>query len=242
LATRDRRLIDPGDGIPLNPLSQLPLLIETDNGWHPLDPPDEEQPSQVPYPFHKISVERLALQSVQMQFLNLAKSHLGYAEDSHGASIFGRWYGNQPEVMDHAFDTAPWCDMFLASLTSVLLGLAGLELIGDYALTTAHASFLHKKGVTSRPDTFLSGAFIFQNWDLNGTGNGDLAKIDHVELVEKDNGNGTVTTVGGNVDNGVRRRIRSKAYCVVIAEWWKLLPENAAIELDDWYAVPGGRA
>jgi hypothetical protein len=128
--------------------------------------------------------------------------------------------------------------MFLAELTYRLLGDAGLKAIGDYALTTAHASFLHGKGVTSRPAVFPEGAWIFQNWDLNGTGNGNLGKIDHVEIVEKDNKNGTVTTVGGNVDNGVRRRTRAKGYAVVVAEWWKVPGVTAGIpqpRSEDWY-------
>lgn len=221
-------MIDPGDGIPPNPSDQLPLLRETNNGWHYLDPPEDEQPDQNPgtQPANLL-LDPLALAgigiSIQAQFLALCQSRLGYSEYS-GKSEFGVWYGDRPEVRSNTFDSAPWCDMFLAERSYRLLGDAGLKRVGMYALTTAHAAYLHGKGVTSRPAVFPSGAYIFQNWDLNGTGNGNLGKIDHVEIVEKDNQDGTVTTVGGNVDNGVRRRTRARAYCVVIAEWWKLLP------------------
>lgn len=222
MAATNRKIIDPGAGIPPDPSSQLLLLTSTNNGWHNLDP--DNQPSQEPFPFQEVSPKQLVTQSVQMQLLNLAKSFLGYSEDSRGRSRFGIWYGDQPDVQDSAFDTAPWCDMFLAWLTMQLFGWAGLRAIGDYALTTAHAAFLHAKGVTDRPDVLSPGAFAFQNWDRNGTGNANLYKIDHVEIVERDNGDGTATFIGGNVDNGVRRRRRSKAYLVVQAEWWKLFP------------------
>ena len=221
-----------GDGIPANPDLQLSLLRQTDNGWHNLDPPEDEQPGD-PLSLAGIS----ATASIQQQFLFLAQTHTGYVEDSRGRSTFGIWYGNQPDIDNPAYDSAPWCDMFLANLAYNLLGHAGLRAVGDYALTTAHAAFLHRKGVTSRPDVFPEGAWVFQNWDLNGTGNGNLGRIDHVEIVEKDNRNGTITTVGGNVDNGVRRRTRSKSYAVVIAEWWKILPPVSVPQprSEDWY-------
>lgn len=221
--------MDPGEGIPLNPSDQLPLLRETNNGWHDLDPPEDEQPDQT------LPALTLGIPSIQQQFLTLCQSQLGYSEYS-GKSQFGVWYGDRPEVRNSAFDSAPWCDMFLAERSYRLLGDAGLKRVGMYALTTAHAAYLHGKGVTSRPAVFPSGAYIFQNWDLNGTGNGNLAKIDHVEVVQQDNHDGTVTTVGGNVANGVRRRTRAKAYCVVIAEWWKLLPATpAAVSTSGWF-------
>jgi hypothetical protein len=229
-------MIDPGDGIPANPDVQLALMTRTNNGWHALDP--VEQPTQgpgMPLALFKPS-EWGDKVPIQIQFLNACVADLGYVEDSQGRSKYGVWYGNQPGVRNNLFDTAPWCDMFLALRTYDLLGDAGLQAVGDYALTTAHASFLHKKGLTSRPDKLPVGAFAFQNWDLNGTGNGNLEKIDHVEVVEEDHGDGTATFVGGNVDNGVRRRRRNKAYLVVIAEWWKALP--AVLEPfddDSWF-------
>lgn len=236
MASEEQRLrLDPGDGIPTNPSAQLPLIVETDNGWHELDPPEDEQPGQGRYLLDAPDLFATST-TIQQRFLQSCVADLGYSEDSRGRSKYGIWYGDQPSVRNSAFDKAAWCDMFLARKTYDLLGDAGLKTVGDYALTTAHARYLHEKGVTSRPSVFPTGAFIFQNWDLNGTGNGNLGRIDHVEVVERDNHNGTVTTVGGNVDNGVRRRTRAKAYCVVIAEWWKLpglavsAPSN-----DDWF-------
>lgn len=231
MAREDRPVIDPADGIPVNPSDQLPFLIRTDNGWHDLDPPENEQPNQTNY-WAKASMLFDAAPTIQQRFLNACIADLGYTEKSNGYSKYGDWYGNQPNVHNDAFNTAPWCDMFLAKHTYDLLGDAGMEEIGDYALTTAHAAYLHEKGVTSRPDKLPVGAFAFQNWDLNGTGNGNLQKIDHVEVVEIDHGDGTATFVGGNVDNGVRRRRRAKAYLVVVAEWWKIL-SAAFAETDD---------
>jgi hypothetical protein len=231
-----RSRLDPGDGIPADPSEQLLYLRSTNNGWHSLDPPEDEQPDQ--------SLPHLTLgtSSIQQQFLTLCRTDLGYTEDSRGRSKFGIWYGDRPDVHNSAFDSAPWCDMFLARKAVDLLGDAEAKRVGLYALTTAHARYLHGKGVTSRPATFPTGAFAFQNWDLDGTGNGNLDKIDHVEVVEEDHGDGTATFVGGNVDNGVRRRHRAKGYCVVIAEWWKLLDLISVPAADDWYAVPGSRS
>jgi len=230
-----REMLDPGDGIPVDPSAQLPLLSRTNNGWHNLDPPLNEQPHQSAGPMAMFNIA--GADAIQQRFLGLVQSYIGYTE-KNGKSKFGIWYGDQSAVRNDAFDSAPWCDMFLAKLTSDLLGDAGLKAIGDYALTTAHAAFLHRKGVTSRPAVLPPGAFAFQNWDLDGTGNGNLPRIDHVETVETDHGDGTATFIGGNVDNGVRRRRRAKGYLVVIAEWWKLLPVVAppyAVETNHWF-------
>lgn len=233
------------DGIPTNPSSQLALLRRTDNGLHLLDPAQltgaGDSISQHPYPEHLVGAQRLATLSIQAQLLNNAKSHLGYHEDSHGDSVYGIWYGDQPSVHDNGFNGAAWCDMFLAKMTYDTVGANGLKTIGDFAFTPWHAAFLHDKGMTSRPAKLLPGSFAFQNWDLNGTGNGNLSKIDHVEIVETDHGDGTATYVGGNVGNAVKRSRRSKAYLVVVAEWWKLLPDPSPSPAPsvghkgDWY-------
>lgn len=242
-----RSRLDPGDGIPADPSEQLLYLRSTNNGWHSLDPPEDEQPNQDASPTlfelgDPFSLAGLTGASIQEQFLALCQADLGYVEDWRGRSKFGIWYGDRPDVHNSAFDSAPWCDMFLAKKAVDLLGDAEAKRVGLYALTTAHARYLHGKGVTSRPATFPPGAFAFQNWDLDGTGNGNLGKIDHVEVVEEDHGDGTATFTGGNVDNGVRRRRRAKGYCVVIAEWWKLLDFVSVPAADDWYAVPGSRS
>jgi hypothetical protein len=230
LAPTNREIIDPGEGIPSDPMEQLPLLVETDNGVHELDP---SQRSVSQEPFINFLFSASLSTPLQYQFLAMAARHIGEGEDSSGRSSFGIWYGDQPKVHNDAFDDAPWCDMFLAKLTYDLLGDIGLRIVGDYALTTAHAAYLHEKGVTSRPSVLEPGSFAFQNWDLNGSGNDHLGLIDHVEIVERDNGDGTATFIGGNVRDAVRRTRRSKDYLVVVAAWWKLLPTVPAPALDD---------
>lgn len=202
-----------------DPSVQLDLLIRTDNGPHELDPP--QRGSQVPFPVAEMQadLQRQATLPIQMRVLNRIKARIGAHEDASGASEAGRWYAKK--VGDSGFITAPWCDM--EACMDMEIEQPGItKFTGLYALTTAHAAYLHRKGVTSRPGTLTPGALAFQNWDLNGTGNGNLGKIDHVEFVEVDHGDGTATFIGGNVSNSVKRSRRSKAYLVVQAEWWKV--------------------
>lgn len=232
---------DGNSAIPPDPAEQYSLVRETDNRVHELDPPQSydgiEPISQEPFPFRLMTARRLATMSIQMKVLNMAKSQLGYHEDPSGNTKFGIWYGNRPEINSSAYDAASWCDMFACRCAYDIGGDALVNIFGLYAYTPWHAAYLHKKGVTGRPDKLPTGALAFQNWDLNGTGNGNLDKIDHVEFVETDHGDGTATYVGGNVSNAVKRTRRSKAYLVVVAEWWKLLPFSPAPFMgnDDYY-------
>jgi hypothetical protein len=231
---RDEDLPALVEAIEEDPSIQLDLLTETDNQWHDLDP--QRHVSQERFPFEAMRPFDLATQSIQMLVLNKVKSRLGEHEDSRGRSLAGIWYGDR--VRNSAFDTAPWCDMLAGQVMGDVGGEELLKAVGCFALTTAHAQFLYGKGVTNRPAIFSVGALVFQNWDLNGTGNGNLGKIDHVEFVERDNTDGTITTVGGNVNNGIYRRVRSRQYAVVQAEWWKLFTPAGGMSkaaTDDWY-------
>jgi hypothetical protein len=47
------------------------------------------------------------------------------------------------------------------------------------------------------------------------------AKAGHVGMVICDNGNGTITTIEGNVSNGVRSHVRKKKDLHGFITWWK---------------------
>lgn len=219
-----------------DPSIQLDLLRETNNGWHELDPVQIDSTER--YPYEQIKPYQLATMSIQQKVLNKARSHLGETEDSRGRSAAGIWYAKR--VRDIAFETSPWCDEFVSEMMFDVGGEELLSAAGCFALTTAHAQFLHERGVTDRPERLSPGALAFQNWDRDGVGNSNLEKIDHVEFVKRDNGDGTATFVGGNVANGVRERTRSTVYLVVQAEWWKLY-RPVPVAAEDWYVVPGSR-
>jgi hypothetical protein len=73
--------------------------------------------------------------------------------------------------------------------------------VGDHERAGA---FLKAKPQGTAP-ALLRGAVVFYDW----VGGRSVGAIDHVGLVKKDNGDGTITTIEGNTGNGlVEQRIR----------------------------------
>jgi cell wall-associated NlpC family hydrolase len=82
--------------------------------------------------------------------------------------------------------------------------------MGWDAYTVQHASWFKKTdrwGKKAKP-----GAVVFFDWK-NGS-KGSIGGIDHVGLVVKDNGDGTVKTIEGNSNNEVQKKTRDKSQIV----------------------------
>ncbi|GLZ03468.1 hypothetical protein Acsp03_09350 [Actinomadura sp. NBRC 104412] len=147
--------------------------------------------------------------------IELAKEQVGIEEDSQGRTKFQEWYvktkraretarrdgGRDPEV----YANAAWCSMFI-SWVGDKLGLS--DQIGMDAWTIEHAKWFKKRnrwGTKPRP-----GAIVFFAW----SGSKNLYAIQHVGMVIKDKGHGTIETVEGNTSNAVRVRQRSTSTVV----------------------------
>jgi hypothetical protein len=154
----------------------------------------------------KVMAER-RLPATVADTLKVALAEVGTSEDDDGSTKYSRWFSASPwalrgvqrdggSVGDYA--DANWCDMFVTWVGAQ----AGVQGIGGDAFAPAHAAWFQQQGrwgTTPKP-----GAVVFFSWD----GGKDIDSIDHVGLVIKDNGDGTIETVEGNTDDAVRVRTR----------------------------------
>ncbi|MGV9375488.1 CHAP domain-containing protein [Nonomuraea sp. NPDC003707] len=150
------------------------------------------------------------------QVLALAKSQVGITENAAGGGTkFQRWYaGSQRAAETIARDggsradylNAAWCAMFVSWVGEQT---GARSQIGWDAWTVAHAKWFqanHRFGTEAKP-----GAIVYFSW----SGSKNLNDIKHVGFVEKDNGDGTISTVEGNTGNGkVEERVRPKSQVV----------------------------
>ncbi|GGL24716.1 CHAP domain-containing protein [Planomonospora parontospora] len=150
------------------------------------------------------------------EVLSIAESQIGVKEnDRGGGTRFHRWYMDSHRAAEtverdggaiRGYANAPWCAMFVSWVGEQ----AGIRpVFGWDAYTVTYAQWFRANGhwgTTAKP-----GAVVFFDWKRGDS----LYGIDHVGLVEEDNGDGTITTIEGNTGNGkVERRVRPKAEVV----------------------------
>ncbi|MFD0901572.1 CHAP domain-containing protein [Actinomadura sediminis] len=151
------------------------------------------------------------------EVIDLAKEQVGIEEEGPGdMTKFHDWYVSTPHAeataaRDGGFSVAAykgaqWCDMFVSWLGSQ----TGVKNMGWDAYTVQHASWFKDQGAWGHKPK--PGAVVFYDWSA-GSG-GDIGDIDHVGIVEKDNGDGTISTIEGNVDNSVQEKTRDKGQVV----------------------------
>ncbi|MEU5883305.1 CHAP domain-containing protein [Spirillospora sp. NPDC047279] len=147
--------------------------------------------------------------------IKLAMKQVGIREGSNGQTKFHDWYIGTNEAKLTAkrdggrvaqYNGAAWCNMFV-SWVGAQTGVKGM---GWDAYTVQHAKWLEKQGRWGQ--TAKPGALVFFDWQ-NGS-SGGIGGIDHVGMVVKDNGDGTVSTVEGNISNSVVKKTRSKSSIV----------------------------
>ncbi|GAA3100201.1 CHAP domain-containing protein [Streptosporangium carneum] len=147
--------------------------------------------------------------------LRVAEQQVGVTENAAGGGTpFHKWYMASPRAQQtlardggnlQAYANAPWCAMFVSWVGEK----AGVRpSMGWDAYTVTWAKWFENEqrwGNTAKP-----GAVVFFSWDAKS-----ISSIDHVGLVKKDNGDGTITTIEGNTGNGkVEQRVRPKSQVV----------------------------
>ncbi|WP_165964384.1 CHAP domain-containing protein [Actinomadura sp. KC216] len=150
------------------------------------------------------------------EVIKLAEKQVGISEGKGGMTKFHKWYVSTPHAAATAerdggfsvndYKGAQWCNMFVSWLGAQ----TGVKNMGWDAYTVQHATWFKKTdrwGKAAKP-----GAVVFFDWDKGSRGK--IGDIDHVGLVVKDNGNGTVNTVEGNTENAVKKKTRDKSEIV----------------------------
>jgi len=145
--------------------------------------------------------------------LRIAASKIGVSENEYGGGTeFHQWYMNSPRALEtlardggtlRGYANAPWCAMFVSWVGEQ----AGIRpIMGWDAYTVTYAKWFQANRHWGT-EVASPGAVVFFDWAGTKTTDG----IDHVGLVERDNGDGTITTIEGNTGNGkVERRVRPK--------------------------------
>lgn len=148
--------------------------------------------------------------------VQLALEQVGVREGPDRETKYHRWFVSTPNARLTAkrdggfsvddYNGAEWCNMFISWLGAQL----GVKDMGWDAYTVQHARWFAKTGRWGHKAK--PGAVVFFDWGESARGS--ISDIDHVGLVVKDNGDGTITTVEGNIDNAVGKRVRSKSLVV----------------------------
>lgn len=161
-------------------------LVETDKTSELDDPDPEELGAEV----DTDAAERRQARAGQVdRVLARAIAEVGYREGRNDDNKYGRWYG-----MNHA----PWCAMFL----SWVFYHEGLPLPATiskgFARTLFGAQWFQRHGRwTTTP---ARGHVVF--YDLSAK----VDSIDHVGIVERVNGDGSIRTIEGNTSGGGSRQ------------------------------------
>ncbi|GAA4143721.1 hypothetical protein GCM10022416_33900 [Actinomadura keratinilytica] len=145
--------------------------------------------------------------------IRLALEQVGVKEGPGRQTKYHDWFVSTPNAKMTAerdggfsvddYNGAEWCNMFVSWVGAQL----GVKDMGWDAYTVQHARWFAKKGRWGHKAK--PGAVVFFDWQ-NGP-DGGISGIDHVGLVVKDNGDGTITTVEGNTNDAVEKRVRSKS-------------------------------
>ena len=206
-----------GHQAPLNDLKDLKDLKDPQRGQDAVkDLAEQAKPGQTGKTFAghqpgKGSQDKTG--ATARDVIKLAEKQVGITEGADGNTKFHRWYINSDHAKRTAerdggkvgdYNGASWCDMFVTWVGDK----AGARGMGGDAYTVSHAQWFkdHDRwGTKARP-----GAVVF--FDFDGAKN--IGSIEHVGLVVKDNGDGTVSTVEGNTADSVQKRDRDKSTIV----------------------------
>lgn len=144
----------------------------------------------------------------------LAKKQVGISEGKGGQTKFHKWYVSTPHAKAtaqrdggfsvKAYNGAQWCDMFVSWVGAH----TGVKNMGWDAYTVQHATWFKKTGRWGKEAK--PGSVVFFDWGKSKR----IGAIDHVGIVVKDNGNGTVSTIEGNTENKVQKKVRDKSVIV----------------------------
>ncbi|MBG0823319.1 CHAP domain-containing protein [Planomonospora sp. ID91781] len=148
--------------------------------------------------------------------LKIAEEQIGITENADGGGTkFQDWYVTSQRAKEtverdggnvNAYANAPWCAMFVSWVGEQ----AGIRpTVGWDAYTVTWAKWFQDNERWGSKTT--PGAVVYFDWKKGDS----IYGIDHMALVKKDNGDGTITTIEGNTGNGkVEQRVRPKAEVV----------------------------
>ncbi|GAA3135550.1 hypothetical protein GCM10010466_27960 [Planomonospora alba] len=190
-------------------LAGAPALLSAGSGRSGAGPPAG------PY----VPMERPAHAALE-RMLRVAEQQIGIRENAEGGGTkFHSWYMGTERAWEtaardghtvQAYVNAPWCAMFV-SWVAEQVGLRSTTGSDVYVVTWARRFQLDGRWGT----TAVPGALAFFDIDGGGGSGEDVYRIDHMGLVKKDNGDGTITTIEGNTDRGlVEQRVRGKGEVV----------------------------
>lgn len=141
------------------------------------------------------------------KLLDVARSQLGYHEESNGWTKYGQWY--QDNVAHVAgFSTADWCNMFVTWCMNEVGAMNGVI----YPNTSPQGSacpyclqwFESKGRRTGANDMPKAGDLVFYRWNPSTT------YYDHIGIVESVSGynadNAVMTVIEGNKGDEVAKR------------------------------------
>ncbi|TDC68275.1 CHAP domain-containing protein [Actinomadura sp. GC306] len=148
------------------------------------------------------------------EVIKLAEKQVGISEGPGGQTKYHDWFVSTPHAKAtakrdggfsvKAYNGAQWCNMFVSWLGAQ----TGVKNMGWDAYTVQHASWFKDSGRWGQKAK--PGSVVFFDWDRGSS----ISAIDHVGIVVKDNGDGTVKTIEGNTNNKVEKKNRSKSLIV----------------------------
>jgi hypothetical protein len=131
-------------------------------------------------------------------------SLIGVGEETTNHNFLTRWYADR---MGTAYRVCPWCDIAV-SYAAAASGNTDAT-CGMHAWTVEHARAFDSAGLWNFGSAGIGvGDIVFFDW----TGKQDIAKIDHVGVVEYITTSGYIGTIEGNTDDVCKRRLRSPYY------------------------------
>lgn len=133
--------------------------------------------------------------------LNVARGEIGYSRwnDPQAGTKYGRWYAELVGSSYFGTSGVPFCAMFVSWVFDQA-GASCSGIPGAYCPTMLQAS-KNAGDVLSNSQSAQPGDVVYFDWD------GGV--VDHVGIIESNNGS-YVTTIEGNTDNGqVKRKTRN---------------------------------
>ena len=124
----------------------------------------------------------------------------------------------------------PWCAMACSTWIGLALGLGSRSLnmrwhVHPFKAFLGGAAQIEDWGRTKNrwvdaSGTAPPGSLFTMARSGSGSDAAKTARAGHVGMVVRDNGDGTVTTIEGNVSDGVRSRTRKKSDLHGFVAWW----------------------
>lgn len=118
---------------------------------------------------------------LQKKILEGAKKHIGYKEAKNNDNIFGKAFN---------LNNVAWCYLFVSY---VLIHEAKIKITSCAYVPTGYNYYKANGKLFKEPQP---SDLVFFDFDKDGI-------PEHIGICEKDNGDGTITTIEGNTSSGI---------------------------------------